>query len=233
MRAYVLILSAVMALSACNTGQVVDFDRMRPEAVRPGLTAAQIETIPRVPNGLRKRWRLSGSQAFEALEPVMDVRLSRKDGEVAWTGNLKFRLPGSNLREIARQLEQATGRKAPIEGDRALVPVAMASDDKGRITRFGFFGNLVTYVPHDCQNVVGDCRSLWRDQEGRTRHVLVQTREEGGRWYAVVRLDPAHNLGSARAIEQRVYSVDRYGLYRDASIIDLESGEPPYFLRGL
>lgn len=233
MRIAAFFLTALMVLSACNTGQTVSFERMNPDAVRPGLTSSQIATIPRVPNGLRKRWRLSGSEAFEALQPVMDVRLSRRDGEVAWTGNLKFRLPGSNLREIARQLEAATGRKAPIEGDRALVPVAMASDEKGRITRFGFFGNVVTYAPHDCQNVVGQCKSLWRDQEGRTRRVVVETRETGGRWFATVRLDPAHNLGSARAIEQRVYSVDRYGLYRDASIIDLESGEPPYFLRGL
>ena len=204
MRAIALGLSLLLVLAACNTGETVTFDRLQPEAVRPGLTAEQIENVPRVPNGLRKRWRMSGTEAFETLKPIMDVRLKRSGETVRWDGNLNFVLPGVNAREIARQLEQATGLDAPIRGNRALVPVAMASDSKGRITRFGFFGDMVTYTPHDCQNTLGRCKSLWRDEEGRTRRVVVDTTERNGRWYSVVRLDPAHNLGSARAIEQRV-----------------------------
>lgn len=223
----------LLVLAGCQTGQTVSFDRLQPEAIRPGLTAAQIAALRPAPDGLRKRWRLAGSETFEALAPVMEVRLARAGQEIRWTGNIKFRLPGTDIAQIAREIEQATGRKAPVEGNRALIPVSMASDLKGRITRFQFFGTAVSYTPHDCQNVVGECKSLWRDTAGRTRRVIVRTTESGGRWFTLVRLDPAYNLGSARAIEQRIYSIDRFGLYRDASIYDLEEGGDPYFLIGL
>ncbi|MEM7438140.1 MAG: hypothetical protein AAF393_00975 [Pseudomonadota bacterium] len=232
MRLFVLLIAAVLQ-SACNTGQTVSFKKLQPEVIRPGLTAAQIGRVAPVPNGLRKVWQYRGGQAFDTFRPQLDVRLRTAGNGVAWRGNFKFRIPGANVREIARQIEAVTGRKAPIEGNFALLPVAMSSDRKGRITSFQFLREKVTYAPHDCQNVVGKCKSLWRDGNGQTRHVIVETREEGGRWFATVRLDPARNLGSARAIEQRVYSVDRYGIYKDASIIDLEDGEAPIFMRSL
>ena len=150
-----------------------------------------------------------------------------------WRGNFKFRIPGTNVREIARQIEAATGRKAPVQGDFALLPVTMSSDPMGRVTSFQFLSEMVTYTPHDCQSVVGTCKSLWRNGKGQTRHVIVETKETGGRWFATIRLDPARNLGSARAIEQRVYSLDQFGLYKDAAIIDLEDGDEPIYLKSV
>lgn len=216
---------------ACTPTEPVSFDRLQPQMVRPGLTAAQVPGIRTAPNGLRRVWRFSGGTSFDMLTPEFDVRMHRTDAGLAWRGNIRFRLPGNNVAEIARQIEAATGRKAPIQGNFALVPVAMASDAQGRITRFQFLGDAVTYTPNDCQNTIGTCKSTWRAANGQTRRVVVDTTESDGRWYATIRLDPAHNLGRASVIEQRVYSIDRYGLYRDAAIIDLEDNSPPYFLR--
>lgn len=228
-----LILSALLLalVAACTTTEPVSFDRLQPQTIRPGLTAAQAATIRTAPDGLRRVWRFSGGTSFDLLKPEFDVRLRRAPGGLDWRGNIRFRLPGDNVAEIARQIEAATGRKAPIQGNTALVPVAMASDTRGRITRFQFLGDTVSYSPHDCQNTPGTCKSVWRAQDGETRRVIVTTSETGGRWFATIRLDPAHNFGRASAIEQRVYSIDRYGLYRDAAIVDLQDGSEPYFLR--
>ena len=42
------------------------------------------------------------------------------------------------------------------------------------ITSFQFLRDRVTYAPHDCQNVIGKCKSLWRDGNGQTRYVIVE-----------------------------------------------------------
>lgn len=230
MRVAPLLTFIFLALIGCNTGQTVSFDALQPQSVRPGLTAAQIESLRPIPNGLRRVWQYRGGSTFDTFRPQLDVRLQNGRDRVNWNGNFKFRIPGANVQEIARQIEAATGRKAPVDGNFALLPVAMSSDKMGRITSFQFLSEQATYSPHDCQNVVGSCKSLWRDASGRARHVIVETQEKGGRWFSTIRLDPARNLGSARAIEQRVYSIDRYGLYKDAAIIDLEDGEAPIFL---
>ena len=174
-----LILASLIVLAACTPTQPVSFDRLQPGEIRPGLTAAQVSRIQRAPTGLRRVWQFSGGETYDALRPLLDVRLTRVSGGARWDGNLKFRLPGNNVREIARQIEEATGRRAPIQGNFALVPVLMGSDVEGRITRFRFLGEDVSYTPHDCQNVVGTCRSVWRSSNGQVRKVVVETTERG------------------------------------------------------
>ncbi|MEM6619822.1 MAG: hypothetical protein AAF631_11025 [Pseudomonadota bacterium] len=222
-------LFALAFLAACEAPSQ-GFTALQPQTVRPGLTADQAQRVARVPNGLRRSWQFVGN-GIAGLSPELEVRLRRSGAEVRWTGNLKFPLPSTNVREIARQIEAATGRKAPVQGNFALIPVRAASDRAGRLTRFDAFGTATVYAPHDCQNTLGQCSSTWADSSGRAVRVIVDTTEEGGRWFATIRLDPRFNGGSRRVIERRVYSIDRYGIFKDAHTLNLTDGSRPFFLR--
>lgn len=209
------------ALVACAPLPQGGERQLTAEGVRPGVGAAHDFAAATPP--------LDAPVAYVIRTPLrdepnrMEVVLTRADG--GYVRSETVRIPESSVPEaqlIATMVRQRDGRSAEVEGTDVVLRATDRLDPLGR-TMVSDRGVRTAWEPHDCRGVIGECRTVRINPDGRREHVVVTTSEAVGVWREQLRRDPARDpQGRTTLLREAYYSLDAGGMLIDMNRIDHE-----------